>query len=494
MAIGLSASMITAKSTLQAMQQSLSVTSNNIANASSSTYHKQVATLTDNVEILDNTGYYGSGVSVTSITRTYSNALEASLRDANSSDGYNQAYLDYVSQIEDCIAPDGSSTITSSMSDFMDSLQSLETNPEDSTYREAVITAATTLADTLNSSYSTLNTIQSGIAATTGTSTTVTGTAADAVDSVNTILSQLADLNDEISGLESNDFISATANDLEDQRDALVSQLSTYMNVNVTKGDDGRYSITTTDSSGNDVTILGVHTDALTGVTSTYYNTLGISIDSTSGTNTIAYSLTDGVTGVTTAFDPAEGEGELKAYQDAYDYLETQKADLQTYASAIATAVNDQLALGLDLNGDAGAALFSVPASTSDGILAVTSITYDQLAANGSGTATETGDGSNMETLWNYLKSDTTTLGTYSLYDYSNAFVNSIAQDVETATSNADTSTALVTTYKNAIASTSGVNTDEELTNMLQIQQVYAAAAKLMSTIQNMWDTLISAV
>jgi len=494
MAIGLSASMITAEATLKAMQQSLAVTSNNIANASSSTYHKQVATLTDNVEILDNTGYYGTGVSVSSITRTYSTALEASLRDAQSSDGYNQTYLDYVSQCEDSIAPSGTSSITTSMSDFMDSLQNLETNPEDSTYREAVITGATTLADSLNSAYSTLNTIQSGIAATSGTSTTVTGTAADGVSSVNTILSQLSTLNDQISGLESNDFVSATANDLEDQRDSLVSQLSSYTNVNVTEDTDGRYTITTNDSSGNEVTLLGVTTDATTGVTSTYYNSLGISIDSTSGTNTIAYSITDGVTGTTTAFDPAEGEGELKAYQDSYDYLETQKSDLQTYASAISTAVNSQLALGLDLNGDAGADLFSVPASTSDGILSVTGITYDEIAANGSGTATETGDGSNMETLWNYLKSDTTSLGTYSLYDYSNAFVNSIAQDVETATNNADTSSSLVTTYKNAIASASGVNTDEELTNMLQIQQVYAAAAKLMSTIQNMWDTLLSAV
>ncbi len=490
MAIGLSAPMLTAKSTLKTMQEALAVTSNNLANASSTTYHKQVATLVDNVEILDNTGYYGTGVSIASITRTYSSALENSLRNANTSDGYNQTYLDYSSQVEDLIAPDNSPVITSSMTKFMGAIQDLATSPEDMTYRNSFISTAKSLSDTLNAAYDSLDTIRGGIAYVSGATTT--GTAVDAVDSVNSILAQLSDINESISGLESNSFVAASANDLRDQRDALVSQLSKYMNINVTEDSKSRYTITTTDSGGVENTLLGVRTLA-SGLPDSYVNTLSVDIDSSSGTNVVVYSLTDTISGTTSTLDFPAGSGELKGYKDSYAYVTDQMAQLEDYASNITTAVNNQLALGFDLNGAAGAALFdAVPTS---GIISVSS-TITPKTIGASGVAGENGNGDNMSALWDYLNQTEIAIGTENdtLYNYSNSFINKIAQDVQNSKSNADTSSSTVSMYKNAIASVSGVSTDEELTNMLQIQQVYSAAAKLMSTIQTMYDTIISVV
>lgn len=546
MAVGLSAAMTTAKSSLLATQEALAITSNNISNAGNTSYHKQSVNLADNVEILDLTGYYGTGVSVASITRAYSTALESSLASANTTDGYNQAYLDYSSQVEDLVAPDGESTLIDSMGSFMDSIQDVQSNPEDETYRDELITAAGTLADTLNSTYSSLKTINTGLAYSSGATSAVTtneiadeGTTADAVTEVNSILSQLVELNDRISNLETYNSNHSAANDLRDQRDSLVKDLAGYVGITVTEDTYGRYTITTTTGDGTAaVTLLGVSGTGTSNYES-YANVVQAEFTPIFDTSTIPPTKTnysaldfyvysdsngDGTLDIATAMD---NTGELGGYADSYNYITNEMKQIYNedltyvaptmtgdpgYAQAIAYYVNQQLALGSDLHGVAGAAMFELvtgPFSTTGSVLNVTDITYDEIAASGVAPASpqENGNGDNMGTLWNLLNTTkvevyattnfstgATTAENKTLGGYANSYVNAIATQVANATTSASTSSATVTMYKNAIAGKSGVSSDEELTNMLALQNAYAASAKVINTIQSMYDAIFSVV
>jgi flagellar hook-associated protein 1 FlgK len=558
----------------------LAITSNNIANAQNASYHKQSVNFSDNVQILDTTGYYGTGVSVSAISRAYSTALETSLSGAYTSDGYNQTYLEYVSQAEDLIAPEGESTLISAMSSYMKAIQDVQTNPEDETYREELISAAQTLGDALNTSFSALGVVRDGLGQgtaetdpVTGITTTVlsSGTAYDAVTDVNNILSQLTDLNEQISNLETYNSNNATANDLRDQRDALVQELSNYMGVSVSEDSHGRYTITTTDSSGNDVVLLGVKGSGTSNYQSYYNEVRGVFADvrATSAYDTLDFQVDvyDASTG-TSPWTGIARTGELGAYSDSYDYLVNEMKQIYNldfeygytdpitslyvsnitfskdaggnisidtgtnatnginagFAQSLALYTDSVFYFGYDLNsktgGDAGFLnLFDIGEGAdyagSGSVLSVTSgFSYQNVAASDEASIDPStslatvvaGDGDQAGLLWTTLNS--TKVKIYSSTDssgvesttsrtlgsYANSYVNAIAVEVQTATNRADTSEASVTMYKNAIASQSGVSTDEEVTNMLAIQNAYAASAKIITSIQAMYDAIFAVV
>ena len=519
MAIGLTAAMTAARSSLTAQQQALAVTANNISNANNTKYHKQSVLFTDNVEILDVTGYYGTGVSVGSISRAYSSALESSLANAYTSDGYNQTSLEYSSQVESLLVPDGESTIVDNVTNFMDAMQSVQTAPEDSTYREEFISAAQTLAETLNTSYSSLSTICAGIASSSNPTGELTGgTAKDAVDEVNTLLEQLSSLNEQISNLETYSSRGSDANDLRDTRDALVQDLSKYLKVNVSEGTDSRYTITTTDDAGNSVNLLYV-----SGTGTSNYKTEVNSVEAYLVDGEISFQVTDSSSGSTYVL---KNTGELGAYSDSYSYVGEEMKKIYNpdydpldattypgYAQAIAEKVNGILEGGYDLNGNTGVAndvFVELTGAYSGSVMTVVSgFKASQVAA--SDTAGVQGNGNNMDALWNYFQYSDSVNQTviYSGIDpstgleqgsattlggYANSYVNDIASTVSQMGTSANTSAATVTMYQNAIAGTSGVNSDVELTNMLAIQQAYAASAKVISTIQSMYDTIFATI
>jgi flagellar hook-associated protein 1 len=73
-----------------------------------------------------------------------------------------------------------------------------------------------------------------------------------------------------------------------------------------------------------------------------------------------------------------------------------------------------------------------------------------------------------------------------------NAFVSGVGSDVQSAQNAHQTSNSLLTAIGNQRQSISGVSLDEEMTNLIQYQQAYQASARVMSTINDTFNSLLN--
>jgi flagellar hook-associated protein 1 FlgK len=125
------------------------------------------------------------------------------------------------------------------------------------------------------------------------------------------------------------------------------------------------------------------------------------------------------------------------------------------------------------------------------------------IAANANNSATDTytfdvpyrgnASGDNAVNLANALKlTASPTLGGSSLDEYYAGFVGEIGIQMENATRLTDNQKTLVDQIITWRESVSGVNMDEEMTNMIRYQKGYNAAARVLTTLDEMLDKLIN--
>jgi flagellar hook-associated protein 1 FlgK len=84
--------------------------------------------------------------------------------------------------------------------------------------------------------------------------------------------------------------------------------------------------------------------------------------------------------------------------------------------------------------------------------------------------------------------------GTSTFDDYYNSVVSDVGNDVQTASTNFDHQTSMVNHLDNYRESISGVSLDEEMINLIKFQHAYDAAAKLITTVDELLDTVINMV
>ncbi|MGB9808680.1 MAG: flagellar hook-associated protein FlgK, partial [Caldanaerobacter sp.] len=213
-----------AKTGLFVSQKALEVTGHNIANANTPGYTRQVV---DMASIAPPTtfGMYdqwgkaiGEGVKIVDIRQIRDQFLDNQYRRENKFLGEWETKAEVLSAIENILNEPSSSGITAVLNDFFNSLQELSKNPESLTVRAEVRERAIALADTFNTVYQHLydklnelnSTIQSRIA------------------EINSYAERISRLNGEIYRFELSGQI---ANDLRDQRNLLIDQLSKLVNI-----------------------------------------------------------------------------------------------------------------------------------------------------------------------------------------------------------------------------------------------------------------------
>jgi flagellar hook-associated protein 1 FlgK len=165
--------------------------------------------------------------------------------------------------------------------------------------------------------------------------------------------------------------------------------------------------------------------------------------------------------------------------------LPTWQARLDDVAAALANKVNTQQALGYDLDGNSGAAMFS---GTTASTITMALTSHRQVAASSyapSGGAVSL-DGTNADA----LASIATTAGSPDeLYQ---VLVNGLGVAVQASTQGITSLTSVVANADAQRESNSGVNLDEEMTNLLAYQRAYEAAGRMMSAVDSALDTLIN--
>jgi len=228
--MGLSQALSFALSGVNTTQQSLTVIAGNVANANTPGYVEET---TSQVEVAS-AGQPGAGVEIAGINRSLSTLLQGQLWTETSGGAYADASAQMYQQLQQVYGTPGSSTSFDAIyNNFTAALQGLASNPASASQQSAVIGAAQTLTQNLNSMTSTVQQLRTQAEQ---------GISSD-IQTANTALQQIANINQQLQAASSD---SATAS-LEDQRDQDITQLAQLMNVTVVRNPNNQISIFTGD-------------------------------------------------------------------------------------------------------------------------------------------------------------------------------------------------------------------------------------------------------
>ena len=227
--MGLSSALASALSGLRANQVALSVTSSNVANASTPGY---VAESTNQIEVPS--GGPGASVLVTGVTRELDTFIQQQLRTEIGGGGFADQTSNILGQLQSLYGtPGGTGTLETAFNNFTTALQALSTSSTGLSSQTTALGNAQALAQQLNATSQGIQTLRSNVEQDIGTSVT----------QANTDLQQIASINTKLQGLNPTD---PTATALQDQRDNAINDLSKLVDVKTTTDNSGQVSIFTT--------------------------------------------------------------------------------------------------------------------------------------------------------------------------------------------------------------------------------------------------------
>ena len=318
---------------LKANQIALQTVGNNIANVNTPGYSRQSAVLQTVQGQATGSGFVGKGVDVQTIVRSYDDFLTKQSALANSNASEDKARYDFLQRTQE-IFQTGENGLGATIGNFFNSFADVSLAPSDTTARSVVLTKADQMAQQFNSNAASLGDLKSGVVdqLTNDTST------------VNNLISQIANTNYQIAQAISGGQI---PNDLLDQREQLIHQVNKYIQTSQVAGDNGQINLFICNSMP---VVLGSKPA-----------TLSVGFDSFNNTNKSKLSYSMGGTSSTELNEDYMGGGEITGL------LKFQNKDLVDatnllgrMALAIGTVLNNQQALGVDLNGSAGSNLYNI--------------------------------------------------------------------------------------------------------------------------------------
>ncbi|ASL26441.1 flagellar hook-associated protein FlgK [Azotobacter chroococcum] len=314
---------------LNAAQVALSTTSNNITNVYTDGYNRQTT-------LLGESGV-GNGVQVEGVQRQFNQFVATQLNQATSNSSALDTYETQIAQIDNLLA-DSEAGLAPLLQSFFSSLQDLASAPSDPAARQGLIGTADTLSAQFRAFDGYLEDMQQG----------VNGQIGDVVFQINNTAEQIAMLNREISLAKAK--TGEAPNSLLDQRDQLVAELSTMVDVELTIQDGGTYNI----SIGNGQSLVsGTRSFALEAVAS-----------SADPSRTVV-GYRDGAGNLREFSESTFTGGELGGLMTfRSETLDKTQNQLGQLAVSLAQGFNAQHAEGVDLNGDAGQDFFSIGAPT----------------------------------------------------------------------------------------------------------------------------------
>ncbi len=455
-----------ASNALEADQSALNIVANNVANASTAGYTREIANWQENGPVTINGITYGQGAEVTGPVSQRDRVLNQSLQQQNQTASASSARLTALDQLQSIFSgatSAGSSSsssatngISQDISAFFTSLSQLESSPSDDSLREQVLTSAQNLAGDFQSAASQVTEQQ----------TSLDQQSASLVNQINALTQSIAQLNVQIQSTSPN----SDAGTLEDQRQQDIFQLSQLIGVHQIQTEDNGLTITT--SSGallvSEAQSYALSTAPSGGVTH-FYDAEG---------NDITASL-------------ATGGGQIGGLLTVRDQdIPQVQSSLDTLAYDLGSAVNAANEAGSDTNGNAGVAIFNLPSSSSGAAaaisVAITSPSQIAAAAAGLGSSDDT----NLLAMAN-LANQTIVAGATPA-NYFSDFVSALGSLVsEVQTQNA-AQQASATQLQNVVNSLSSVDLNEEASSMETLEQSYQAAAKVFTILASVMTSALN--
>lgn len=449
----LSTSLFIASQALNADTGAIQSINNNIANANTPGYSREVVELQSVAPTSNEPASPGGGVILEGFQSVRNEVLQSQINEETQSQSDANAQLNTLNQIQP-IFTTSSQDVGTEITAFFNSLSTLSTNPTSTADRQAVMTAGSNLANAFNTASNSLTALVPGL------NTQVT----QDVSQINQLTQQIAALNPQIAALKAQGQDGGT---LQDQQDQLIQNLSQLTGVSVTKTESG---VTLTTGNGSPL-VVGSQSFAL---------------QTSTGSGGNVEVLDSNGNDITSTIQGGDLGGTIQSRDQTIPGLLNQ---LDTLAYQFASSVNSVSSQGYDQNGNAGGNFFNIPATANGAAasisLAITNPT--QIAASSDGTSGSNGNLNNLIALQNSnLPSGQSPIDAYSniVFQVGNLASNANAQ------SNATSSTLVqLNDQRNSI---SGVSIDQETTNLLNYQQAYAAAARVVTTVQALFQVTMA--
>ncbi|MBN8950191.1 MULTISPECIES: flagellar hook-associated protein FlgK [unclassified Rhizobium] len=475
-----------------------SVVSNNIANANNTNYSRRQAVLTTNM----------AGAQVVQISRSSEPSLQKAYLGSSSSDSAQQLLLNAYSNLQSATIGGNNNEIAPAtyLSAFQDAMQNYAGSPSNATAAQSAINAAQSLVTSLNNA-----------------TTAVQGARADAdkqiasdVTTLNSLLSQFQQANDAVkSATASAGPTSNALADALDQRDSILGQISQIVGVTtVTRGNNDMALYTTSGTTlfetiPRTVTFQPTSTytaDAPGPGNSVYID--GVALTPGQGANTTAQGTLQAALQIRDDVAPT--------YQKQLDeiarglvttFAETNNTNpsspvmatgLFTYSGATTWTSGTGPSNAAVISGLAGSIKLSSAAVANPNLVRDGGI--NNTATNTGYTKNTSGDSGYSTQLDAYITAMNTKTSfdgsagsstNASLMDYSSSSIGWLEGQRSTATTAAENTSAALSRSSSAYSNATGVNLDEELTLMMDIEQSYKAGTKILNAVNEMLQSVL---
>jgi flagellar hook-associated protein 1 FlgK len=474
----------------------------NVASANTPGFSRQRAVMqttapwpVPSVNIPAGAGQIGTGVEVALIERVRDTFLDRQIRKELSGLGLWEQRRDALERVEVVFMEPGETGLATLLSQFWDSWQELSKYPESMPVRTTVIETAQALAEALRHTHAQLTTIRNDL----------NELIRLKVDEINTLARQIADLNQQIFTVKA---AGMSPNDLLDRRDLLLEELAKIAAIEVEpvlieqgeeKFDTGAARVKLRDArvNGQQVVLVEWDEQAKKAVA------LGlVSVETPEpGTGAKVYELYWSKD-QNQALAHDEFGGELSGLLYSRDNLlrDEYLEQLDQFARALASEVNGVHDDGRGLDGSTGLHFFASQAGGSAvggaGDLYVNPelvAEVGKLAAAGPGTGTPPpGDGTNALAIARLRREKISGLDGFTLDDYYKNLIARLGVAAHEAQRMVENQNVLVEQLNKRKEAISGVSLDEEMVNLIQYQYAYQAAARVITVVDEMLDTLIN--
>lgn len=451
---------------LEVDQAALDVVANNVANANTAGYTRQIPNWRESSPVEINGISYGTGVMQTQPSSVRDRVLEERLAQQQQAASGSTARLSALDAAQSLFAPASGSPdslagdIGSDITGFFNSFASLEAAPTDISLRSQVLSTARTFAGDISNAASELIVQR----------TSLDREAASIASQVNALTAAIAQLNLQIAGTSPD----GDAGNLEDERQLDLVKLSELIGVNRIKTENNGISVTT--AAGQMLVSEGtcylLTTATVSGDTHFFI-----------GTEDVTTSLT-------------LGDGQLGGLLMARDQdIPKIQQYLDDLAFSVATQVNGLNNGGTDLNGNSGSAsaplyIFNQPTEVEGSAANLTVIMNDptQVAAAALGK----GAGNNENARAMAALATSKIVNGLSPAGFYSGFVTALgATDAQVKIENTAHHASLtqLQTARNAL---SGVNLNEEAAFMQQFERSYQAASQVFAILNTIMQTAIN--
>ncbi len=458
----MSGSYYIALSGLNAAQSGLDVVSQNIANASTPGYVRERLNLS---ALVSPTTGAGEGVKMQSVSLVSSAFQANSLNATSAQQGYATSVSQVLTTAQSYLNEPSSSGISEQLANFWSAFDGVANAPTQLAPRQQLIAQAQNLTQTFNQLSQNYVDLYNSTVGAIGTN----------LKSVNSTLSQVAQLNTQIVSVGPSE-----ANTLINQRNQLISNLASSIGVTVQNQANGSVNL-----------LVGGVMVVQDGVSST------LSINSPTAPPMPAHSSVSIMSSQGGGAVPLTSGTVGGLLATVNSSLPSYSASLDQVASSLASTVNNQLAAGNSYpnNGtttQSGIPLFIFGGNGTANALNLTvngALVSDPYSLAAAGNPPQgNNDGSNAQTM---AELSALSNGPDALY---RSMVGGVGLDVSNASSLMSSSQVAYQSSYQQLQSVSGVSTNQQLVDMLNYQQGYQAAAKVISTISTSVQSLMQAV